>query len=473
MSSEVPAGDSAGAGAGAGASDPELSGLAMVEMLNKSVADGVDISSAEFAADLDSKDPLRSFRDQFLIPHTEDSAKIRTPGSPCVYLCGNSLGLQPKGAKEAVAEEMTKWEERGVTGHFTTERPWVSIDETVYQEMARVVGGLPVEVVCMNTLTANLHFLMVPFYRPTKERYKILMEAKSFPSDFFAITSQLHFHGIDPKDGLIEVAPREGESFIRTEDIEAVLAGEEGSKIALVLFSGVQYYTGQAFEIERITKAAHAAGAIAGFDCAHAAGNIDLKLHDWNVDFAVWCTYKYLNSGPGCTGGAFVHERHATDTERPRFAGWWGTDKTNRFKMEHDFRPTPGAFGYQVSNPSVLPLATMRASLDLFESAGMDKLRSKALGLTRYLELLVQKHLAEFVTILTPSDMSQRGCQLSLEFSLDLHTVHKRLDSESIIVDVREPSAMRVAPAPMYNSFSDVAEFVRVLTTVLLEEAKK
>jgi len=406
------------------------------------------------ARQLDEQDPLAPFRKEFHMPGRED-------GSECIYLCGNSLGLQPRAAKEFVDREMEDWARFGVEGHFHARSPWMPYHELLTQQTATIVGAQPSEVVVMNTLTVNLHLMMVSFYRPTPGRHKILMEAHAFPSDIYAAQSQIRFHGYDPATALLEIKPREGESFIRTSDIEELLE-REGDSIALVLIGGVNYYSGQVFEMARITAAARAHGCLVGFDLAHGVGNIVLELHDWDVDFAVWCSYKYLNGGPGCSAGCFVHERHAT-ADVPRFAGWWGQNKETRFLMEPSFEPIAGAEGWQLSNPPILAMAALRASLELFERAGLPALRQKSESLTGYLEFLLRELAGSFVTILTPASPAERGCQLSLQVSGNGRLLHQRLQARGVVCDWREPDVIRVAPVPFYNSYLDVYRFVQIL----------
>ena len=438
-----------------------------------------DTLSYDFADAMDAKDPLAAFRDEFHFPPTPETADpaLRAQGSKSIYLCGNSLGLQPRSTQAYVNEELEKWQRYGVEGHFpdvNATRPWVSADEDCRDDMARIVGAKPVEVCIMNTLTVNLHLLMCAFYRPTADRFKILMEGKAFPSDKFAVASQITHHGFDPKEGIIEVWPREGETTLRTEDIEATIA-ERGSEIAVVMFSGIQYYTGQLFQMGRITKAARAAGCKVGFDLAHAVGNAPLQLHDWGCDFACWCTYKYLNSGPGCIGGAFVHERYkdAPPEELPgRLVGWWGHRKSDRFEMNHTFIPSSGAQSFMHSNPPVVCCASLRASTEIFARAGMGKLRAKSLLLTAYLEHLIDTRLGpDHVNIVTPRDPEQRGAQLSLVFTKDIVGVHEAISAQGVICDVRKPSVMRIAPTPLYNSFRDVYDFVELLHVMLVVRA--
>ncbi|KAI8917660.1 pyridoxal phosphate-dependent transferase [Powellomyces hirtus] len=434
---------------------------------------GVELISVKMAKHLDEKDSLKHLRAEFCIPSKKtvvpEGADVAEPDTACIYLCGNSLGLQPSGVRTLVNEELDVWATHGVTGHFRhpKKRPWVSIDENVIEQTAKIVGASPKEVAIMNSLTANLHFLMVSFYRPTKDRYKILMEAKAFPSDYYAMESQTRFHGYEPDDAIIQMSPRSGEHTLRTEDILDTIE-REGDKIALVIFSGVQYYTGQFFELEKIAKAGKAKNCVVGFDLAHAAGNVPLRLHDWGVDFACWCTYKYLNAGPGGIGGAFVHERHAR-ADLPRMSGWWGTDPATRFLMDNVFRPIPGADSYRVSNPNVLAIMSLLGSLNVFSQTSMTDLRAKSLQLTGYLETLLLAIPNRGFKILTPSDPSQRGCQLSLLFEEGLMMkVFEALEREGVIVDERKPDVIRVAPTPLYNTFSDVWQFVNILKTAVV-----
>ena len=406
------------------------------------------------AADLDAHDPLAAYRGKFHIPKGSD-------GQECIYLCGNSLGLQPKTVRAYVEQELDDWARLGVEGHFRAHTPWLPYHECLAAQTASLVGARPIEVVVMNTLTVNLHLMLVSFYRPTPERYKILIEAHAFPSDRYAIASHLAWHGLDPSAALIALEPRNGEATLRTEDIAAVLE-QHGRSIALILLGGVNYYTGQAFDMGRITQAGHAQGCRVGFDLAHAAGNVRLQLHDWGVDFAVWCSYKYLNAGPGSIAGCFVHERHAQCPDLPRLAGWWGHNKATRFAMPPAFDPLPGAEGWQVSNPPILPLAALRASMDIFAAVGMEKLRLKSEALTGYLETLLDQHAPDNVSIITPRDPARRGAQLSLRITTHGQAVHARLVRSNVMCDWREPDVLRVAPVPLYNTFTDVARFVEI-----------
>ncbi len=408
-----------------------------------------------FAEQLDADDPLRHYRDRFFIPKDRD-------GNEVIYLCGNSLGLQPTTVRTCVEEELEDWARWGVEGHFHARNPWMPYHELLTEQTARLVGAKPIEVVVMNTLTVNLHLMLVSFYRPTTRRHKIVIEAHAFPSDRYAVESQIRFHGFDPKRSLIELQPRFGEATLRTEDIEDVLEAD-GEEIALVLLGGVNYYTGQAFDMERITRAAQAQGCLVGFDLAHAAGNVPLKLHEWNVDFAVWCSYKYLNAGPGSIAGCFVHERYAHRPDLPRFAGWWGQNKHIRFSMGPTFDPIPGAEGWQLSNPPILPLASLRASMAIFEEVGMEALREKSIRLTSYAEFLLRRHGEGRFRIITPGDPQQRGCQLSLLVSKDGKALFEHLTQHGVVCDWREPNVIRLAPVPLYNSFADVWRFADIL----------
>jgi kynureninase len=405
----------------------------------------------DYAQSMTAADALAPYRDRFHIPKT-------SAGSDCVYLSGHSLGLQPKSARAYVEQELQDWAHLGVEGHFQAKNPWMPYHEILAAPTARLAGALPSEVVVMNSLTVNLHLMMVSFYRPTPTRHKIVIESSAFPSDQYAVQSQISFHGYDPADCLLEIAPRPGETTIRSEDIEKLLA-ERGQQIALILIGGVNYYTGQAFDCQQITEAAHAQGCIVGFDMAHAVGNLQLYLHDWNADFAVWCSYKYLNGGPGCVAGSFVHERHARNQELPRFAGWWGHDKGSRFQMPSKFQPIPGAEAWQLSNPSILSMAALRASMEIFDEATIASLRAKSETLTSYLEFLLAQQPSEKFSILTPRDPSQRGAQLSLQIKKGGRAVCDRLAQQGIVCDWRQPDILRVAPVPLYNSFVDVYTF--------------
>jgi kynureninase len=416
------------------------------------------IANREFAERADADDPLRDFRDEFCIPKTDD-------GRDVLYFTGNSLGLQPKKARDYVMQELDDWAEFGVEGHFHAKNPWMPYHEFLTDSMAEVVGAKPIETVVMNSLTVNLHLLMVSFYRPSGPRRKIVIEKGAFPSDQYAVRSQIRFHGGDD-EWLIELAPRTGESTLRTDDIVATLQAN-ADEIALIMLGGVNYYTGQAFDLAAITIAGHEIGAIVGFDLAHAAGNLVLKLHDWNVDFAAWCSYKYLNSGPGGIAGVFIHEKHADDFSRPRFAGWWGHDKSTRFKMDDRFVPMRGAEGWQLSNPPIFQMAAMRASLEIFSNAGMENLRAKSEKLTGFLASLLRGIDDERIEIITPSKSGDRGCQLSIRVRNSDKSLFDALSERGVIADWREPDVIRVAPVPLYNSFEDVRAFSEILRLCL------
>ena len=409
------------------------------------------------AVERDGQDPLASFRDRFhMPPHGDGNA---------LYFTGNSLGLQPVEASTFIEGELEDWRRFGVEGHFHGRRPWVDYHNFATEDLAALVGALPVEVVAMNALTVNLHLLLGSFYRPKGGRTKLMIEEGAFPSDRYAALSQLRLHGLDPDEHLIELAPRDGEHTLRTEDIEARIA-QEGDALACVMLCGVQYYTGQWMQMERITAAARAVGATCGFDLAHAVGNVPMRLHDWNVDFACWCGYKYLNGGPGCTAGAFVHERHANRPDLPRLEGWWGHSASRRFLMEPDFDLMPGAEGWQTSNAPVMNMAALLASLSEFREAGMDRLREKSLALTDFLERGIHSVAAATgaqLDILTPSDPAQRGCQLSVVAHGHGKALFDHLTAHGVIVDWREPAVIRLAPVPMYNRFADVAQFLVIL----------
>jgi kynureninase len=413
------------------------------------------LNTLDHARQLDAADPLRSYRERFLHP--------KLNGQEARYFCGNSLGLQPKAVKAALQQELDDWADHAVEGHFKAKHPWFSYQDMFAAPMARIVGALPSEVTVMNALTVNLHLLMVSFYRPAGKRVKIVCEAKAFPSDQYAIESQVRFHGLDPKDAIIEVAPRPGEHLIHHEDILSAIA-THGEEVALVIIGGVNYYTGQVFDMKAITAAGHAVGAQVGFDLAHGVGNIPLQLHDWDVDFATWCTYKYLNSGPGAVSGIFVNERHGNNATLPRFAGWWGNDPATRFKMEPGFVPAEGARGWQMSNVNVLSMAAHKAAIDLHDEVGMQRLREKSLLLTGYLEFLVAEVAdSDLVEVITPSDPAQRGCQLSLFVKRNAKQLHSALLDAGVITDYREPNVIRLAPVPLYNSFEDVWVFANIL----------
>ena len=425
--------------------------------------------SESFAKQLDKADEISHFRNRFHIP--------QFAGKDTHYFTGNSLGLQPKSVKELVNEELDSWAEHGVEGHFEGKRPWFHYHKFTKAMMAKIVGGQASEVVVMNSLTVNLHLMMVSFYQPTKSRFKIITEAGAFPSDQYTLETQARFHGFNPDEAIIELEPRAGEETLRTEDILDEIK-KHSDQLALVMMAGVQYFTGQVFDMQAITSAGHAAGAKVGFDLAHAIGNVPLQLHDWGVDFAVWCTYKYMNSGPGSTGGAFVNQRYAQDLALPRFAGWWGYNEQQRFLMQKGFVPMLGADGWQLSNVNVLPSAAILASLEIFHKVDFNKLRRKSLLLTGYTEYLINliiKKTGVAAKIITPANPEERGCQLSLAMEEHGSEVFEYLSKHGIVVDWREPNIaatqpaiIRLAPVPLYNTFTDVYEFA-----VKLEEALK
>ncbi|MGX5672856.1 kynureninase [Thermomonas sp. XSG] len=408
------------------------------------------------ASALDAADPLRHFRDEFHLPLHD--------GAPQAYFVGNSLGLQPKGARAHVEEVLDKWAREAVEGHFTGSAQWMPYHELVRDPLARVVGAQPSEVVAMNSLTANLHFMLVSFYRPTRERPVLLMEAGAFPSDRYALESQVRFHGFDPAEALVEVAPDNADGTFSMAAIERAIA-EHGPRLATIVWPGVQYRTGQAFDLREIARLGHAAGAVVGFDLAHGVGNLPLQLHDADADFAVWCHYKYMNAGPGAVAGCFVHERHAR-TDRPRFAGWWGNDASVRFKMGPQFSPTPGADGWQLSNPPILGLAPLRASLEQFDRATLPALRAKSEQLTGYLEQLIDTGLRDVLQVATPRDPVQRGCQLSIRVIGGRERGRELFDflaARGVLGDWREPDVIRISPVPLYNNFADVLRFARTV----------
>ncbi len=413
-------------------------------------------NTLDFAKTRDASDDISQFRQKFHFP--------KLNGEQAIYLTGNSLGLQPITATMALNQEMTDWQNFGVEGHFHGKNPWMHYHKFLAQSAANIVGALPHEVVVMNNLTVNLHLMLVSFYTPTPTRYKIIMEAGAFPSDQYAIESQVKFHGFLPDDAIIEIEPREGEYHLRTEDILAVI-DEHANETALIMFSGVQYYTGQAFDMETIARAGQASGIKVGFDLAHAAGNIRLQLHDWNVDFAVWCGYKYLNSGPGGVSGVFIHEKYANDPTLPRFAGWWGHKESERFQMKKGFIPEYGAAGWQLSNAPVLSMSVHNAALKLFDEAGMEALTKKSKTLTAYLQFVIEESKLN-LNIITPAE--QRGCQLSILTNSDGKALFMHLQNNGIIADWREPNVIRMAPVPLYNSFEDVFKVGEILRSYRL-----
>jgi kynureninase len=417
-------------------------------------------NSLSFARALDRNDELRLFRNQFHIP--------KHKGKSAIYFTGNSLGLQPKATKQFLLEELSDWATLGGEGHLNARRPWLYYHKFTKKALAQLTGAKVSEVVAMNQLTTNLHLMMVTFYRPDAKRYKILTEAGAFPSDQYAFESQIKFHGFKPDETLIELSPRKGEHTLRTGDILSAIE-EHSSELALVIFGGVQYYTGQFFDIQKITAAGHRVGAYVGFDLAHAIGNTPLNLHRHNVDFAVWCSYKYLNAGPGGLAGAFVHERHGKNFSLPRFAGWWGHNERDRFKMEKGFQPMAGIDGWQLSNVPILQAAALMASLNIFREAGINGLRKKSVLLSKYMEFLLSQvnQNNKYFTILTPTDLRERGCQFSLYFPRNGKRIFDSLTKAGIVVDYREPNVIRVAPVPLYNTFQEVFQFTDLLYKIL------
>lgn len=420
---------------------------------------GLSFSAAEdFALRLDAEDPLRSFRDKFHLPVGKD-------GQPLIYFAGNSLGLMPKSAREIVEQELDDWARLAVDAHMDAETPWYSYHQTLREPIARLVGAQPNEVICMNSLTVNLHLMMATFYRPTKERFKILMEDPAFPSDTYAIKTQIVQRGLDPKDALLLARPREGEFAIRTEEIIDLIE-KNADTLAVVLIGAVNFFTGQFFDVPAITASARKHGIAIGVDFAHAVGNVPLSLHAWDVDFAVWCSYKYLNAGPGAVAGAFVHERHATNTKLPRFAGWFGNDPNTRFRMhlEPEFIPVASADGWQVSNPPIFSMAPLRSSLAIFDEAGgMQRLREKSKKLTGYLEFLLERAGTNRFTVITPREPEARGCQLSILAHENPKELHQKLEAAGVKADFREPNVIRAAPTPLYNTFHEVWRFAQLL----------
>ncbi len=408
---------------------------------------------------MDQNDELSTYRNQFHIPKDKH-------GNDLIYMTGNSLGLQPKTTKDYIVQELDDWAKLGVEGHTEAKNPWLPYHEFLTESMANLVGAKPIEVVVMNTLTTNLHLMMVSFYQPTKARYKIVIEADAFPSDKYAVESQLRHHGFDDKEGLILWKPRKGEELVHLEDLEAILKAQ-GSEIALIMVGGVNYYTGQFFNLKSITELGHKHGCMVGFDCAHGAGNVELNLHDSGADFAIWCTYKYLNSGPGSLAGCFVHERHANDKNLNRFTGWWSHNKQTRFNMRHEFDVLPGAEGWQLSNPPILSMAAIKASLDIFNAVGIKRLVAKSKQLTGYFEFLLKQLGEDAIRIITPTNPDERGCQLSIQVINADKTLHHKLTEAGVISDWREPDVIRCAPVPLYNSFQDVYHAVDRLKELL------
>ena len=416
-------------------------------------------NSLDFAKQLDQEDPISYLRNEFHIPRDKD-------GKEWLYFTGNSLGLQPKITSKYIEQELDDWANFGVEGHFEAKNPWLSYHELLTDTMAKVVGAKPVEVVVMNTLTTNLHLLMVSFYQPSKTKYKIIIEGDAFPSDRYAVQSQLSFHGFDPEEALIEWKPKEGKELLELEDLKSIL-DSQGDEVALLLIGGVNYYTGQYLDIKKIAELGHAKKCMVGIDLAHGAGNIQPNLHDSSIDFAAWCTYKYLNSGPGSLSGLFVHEKHAQRKDLPRFAGWWNHNKETRFNMRQPFDVMEGAEGWQLSNPPILSMAAIKASLDIFEKVGMDALVKKSKKLTGFFEYLVNEIASDTIEIITPTNPNERGCQLSLQVKNADKNLHKKLTENNIITDWREPDVIRCAPVPMYTSFEDVYHMVTILESLL------
>lgn len=409
-------------------------------------------NSLQFAIDLDFNDPLNDYRDRFYFPKDNK-------GNDTIYFTGNSLGLQPKSTKNYINQELDDWAKFGVEGHVHAKNPWMPYHEFVAEKLAKVVGALPTEVVAMNSLTVNLHLMMVSFYRPLGKKRKIIIANNEFPSDIYAVKSQLKFHNFSDDDLIIAKA-KDGKDIISTDEIIKII-NENKDEIALLMFAGVNYYTGQYFDIKRITEECHNHDIIAGFDLAHAAGNVPVKLHDWNVDFAVWCSYKYLNSGPGGIAGAFVHQRHK-DFKGNRFEGWWGTNKENRFLMKPDFEPISGVEAWQLSNPPIFQLAALNSSLDIFEEVGINNLRVKSEKLTGFLEFLLNNLPKDIISVITPKEAAQRGCQLSIKIK-DGKKIFNILTEKGVVADWREPDVIRVAPVPLYNSYEDVFKFYQIL----------
>ena len=416
-------------------------------------------NSLDYAKQLDQEDPISYLRKEFHIPRDKD-------GKEWLYFTGNSLGLQPKITSKYIEQELNDWANFGVEGHFEAKNPWLSYHELLADAMAKVVGAKPVEVVVMNTLTTNLHLLMVSFYQPSKTKYKIIIESDAFPSDRYAVQSQLSFHGFDPEEALIEWKPKEGKELLELEDLKSIL-DSQGDEVALLLIGGVNYYTGQYLDIKKIAELGHAKKCMVGIDLAHGAGNIQPNLHNSSIDFAAWCTYKYLNSGPGSLSGLFVHEKHAQRKDLPRFAGWWNHNKETRFNMRQPFDVMEGAEGWQLSNPPILSMAAIKASLDIFEKVGMDALVKKSKKLTGFFEYLVNEIASDTIKIITPTNPNERGCQLSLQVKNADKNLHKKLTENNIITDWREPDVIRCAPVPMYTSFEDVYQMVTILESLL------
>jgi len=410
-------------------------------------------NTEEFAKELDQNDELKSYREKFHFP-------LDSKGNETIYFTGNSLGLQPKQTRDYINQELDDWAKYGVEGHFHAKNPWMPYHEFLTEKLAKVVGAKPLEVVAMNSLTTNLHLLMVSFFRPQGKKRKIIIENNEFPSDIYAVKSQLKFHGLDPEKDLIIAKGKNGSDIIETEDILQLIR-DNADETSMLMFAGVNYYTGQFFDIEAITKECHKHNIIAGFDLAHATGNVVLKLHDWNVDFAAWCSYKYLNAGPGGIAGAFVHEKHKNH-DGPRFEGWWGTDKKTRFLMKPQFDAIEGVEAWQLSNPPIFQLAALNSSLEIFNEVGIEKLREKSEKLSNYIDYLLSTLDSDKIQVITPKNLKERGCQLSLRINSG-KSVFNRLMEEGVIADWREPDVIRIAPVPLYNSFSDIYKFYKII----------
>ena len=419
-------------------------------------------NSLAFAKKLDQEDAIAHYRNQFYIPKDKN-------GNEWLYFTGNSLGLQPKEAQQTIQNELDDWANLGVEGHFKGKYPWINYHDLLTEKMAKIVGAKPIEVTVANTLTVNLHLLMVSFYRPTKTKFKIVIESDAFPSDRYAVESQLKFHGFDPKESLIEWTPRSGEELLHIDDLKEIVS-TQGDEIALLLIGGLNYYTGQFLDLKQIAEIGHAKDCVVGIDLAHGAGNIQPNLHESGVDFSTWCTYKYLNSGPGSLSGIFVHERHAHNKDLPRFAGWWNHNLETRFNMRLPFDVIPGAEGWQLSNAPILAMAPIKASLDMFDQVGMDALRAKSEKLTGFFEYLIHEIGSEDIKIITPKNPKERGCQLSVQVKNANKELHHKLTEKNVITDWREPDVIRCAPAPMYNTFEDVFRMVTILKELLYVE---
>jgi kynureninase len=419
---------------------------------------GIAEPALAYAQQMDREDELQSFRSRFYFPRHE--------GREVLYFCGNSLGLQPRDAEAAIQQELNDWRDLAVGGYWQARDPWMTYPQMMRGPLSRIVGCLEEEVTVMNALTVNLHLLMLTFYRPGPQRYKILMEAGAFPSDQYAMETQVKWHGYDPREAIVEVGPRPGERLIREEDMLAAI-GRHREHLALVLLGGINYYTGQLFDMAAVTAAAHEAGALAGFDLAHAVGNAPLRMHDWGADFAVWCSYKYLNGGPGAVGGAYIHERFSSDPSLPRLGGWWGNDETSRFEMQKGFIPKPDAEGWSMSTAQVFNMVSLKASLALFEEAGIERLQAKSRRLTGYLYDLLQKLAGGRLEIITPADPERRGAQLSVFLGEKAKDIQQQLIARGVVTDFREPGVIRISPAPLYNSFEDVFRFSQILGQLL------